>query len=86
MTEEKNQSKSALRDLVPFLQFKKRKKHPWRNVFSKVAGKPATLLKLTLLHECFSRFLNCKNGTKSRNAPNLARKTEDPNTQLTFTC
>ena len=26
-----------------------------------------TLLKLTLLHGCFSRFLNCANGTKSRN-------------------
>ena len=29
----------ALRDLVPFVQFKKRVKHPWRSVnFSKVAG------------------------------------------------
>ena len=29
----------ALHDLVPFVQFKKREKHPWRNVdFSKVAG------------------------------------------------
>ena len=29
----------ALHDLVPFLQFKKREKHPWRIVtFSKVAG------------------------------------------------
>ena len=29
----------ALRDLVPFAQFKKREKHPWRSVnFSKVAG------------------------------------------------
>ena len=29
----------ALRDLVPFVQFKKREKHPWRVVnFSKVAG------------------------------------------------
>ena len=27
-----------------------------------------TLLKVTLLHECFSRFVNCTNGTKSRNA------------------
>ena len=28
----------ALRDLVPFLQFKKREKHPWRSVnFSKVS-------------------------------------------------
>ena len=29
----------ALRDLVPFVQFDKREKHPWRSVnFSKVAG------------------------------------------------
>ena len=55
----------ALRDLVPFAQFKKREKHPWRSVnFSEVAG-----LKLTLLHRCFSSFLNCTNGPKSRNAP-----------------
>ena len=40
----------ALRDLVAFVQLKKREKHPWRSVnFSKVAG--------------FS-FLNCTNGTK----------------------
>ena len=32
---------------------------------------PATLLKLTLLHGCFSRFLNWTNGTKSRNAPQM---------------
>ena len=31
--------------------------------------KPATLLKLTFLHGCFSRFLNCTNSTKSHNAP-----------------
>ena len=41
-------------------------------IFSKVAGlKPATLLKLTLLHGCVSRFLNYTNGTKSRNASHL---------------
>ena len=29
----------ALRGLVPFVQVKKRKKHPWKSVnFSKVAG------------------------------------------------
>ena len=33
--------------------------------------KPATLLKLTLLHGCFSRFLNCTNANKSRNAPHI---------------
>ena len=51
----------ALRDFVPFVQFKKREKHPWGSVtFSKVAGfsrlQPASLLKVTLLHGCFSRF------------------------------
>ena len=53
----------ALRDLVPFVQLKKREKYPWRSVnFS---------LKLTFLHGCFSRFLNCTIGTKSRNALHL---------------
>ena len=29
----------ALHDLAPFVQFKKREKHPWKSVkFSKVAG------------------------------------------------
>ena len=29
----------VLRNLVPFVQFKKRENHPWKNVtFSKVAG------------------------------------------------
>ena len=48
----------ALRDLVAFVQFKRGKKHPWRSVnLSNVAGlKPATLLKLTFLHGCFSHF------------------------------
>ena len=35
----------------------------------------ATLIKVTLLHGCFSRFLNCANGTKSRNASYLLYKT-----------
>ena len=41
--------------------FKKREKHPYRSVtFSKFAGwKPATLLKVILLDECFLRFLSC---------------------------
>ena len=75
---------------LPFVQFKKCEKNPWRSVtFGKVAGfcgslkvlafikpfeipqKPATLLKVTLLHGCFSRFLNCANGTKSRNASQM---------------
>ena len=62
----------ALRDLVQFVQFEKREKHPCKSVtFSKVAGWPATLLKVALLHGCFSRFLNCTNDTKSRNASHM---------------
>ena len=59
----------ASRDLAPFLQFKKHETHPWRSVtFSKVTG---FSLKVTFLHGCFSRFLDCTNGTKSRNAPHI---------------
>ena len=54
---------STLRDLVPFVQFKKREEHPRRSV---------NFTNLALLHGCFSRFLNCTNGTKSRNAPHVA--------------
>ena len=68
----------VLSDLVAFVQLKKREKHPWRRVtFSKVAGsKSATLRKVTLLHGCFSRFLNCMNGTKSRKAPHVRFPTQ----------
>ena len=42
--------------------FKKREKHPLRSItFSK-----------TLLHGCFSCFLNCTNGTKSHKMCRLA--------------
>ena len=33
----------------------------------------ATLLKVTLLDGCFSRFLNCTNGTKSCNVPHTCK-------------
>ena len=33
--------------------------------------KPTTLLKVALLHGCFSRFLNCTNGSKSRTASHM---------------
>ena len=52
----------ALRNLVSFLQFERREKHPSRSAtFSKVA----TLLKVILL----AVFFNCTNGTKSHKAP-----------------
>ena len=54
----------ALHNLVVFVQFKKLEKHPWMSVtFNKIAG----LLKVTPHHGYFSHFLNCTNGTKSRN-------------------
>ena len=34
-------------------------------------SKVAAWLKITLLHGCFSRFLNCTNGTKSRKASHI---------------
>ena len=57
----------TLLNLVPFVQFKKREKKPagFSNFTKVKLLKPATLLKVTLLHGCFSRFLNCTNGTKS---------------------
>ena len=85
-----------LRDLVSFVQFKKREKHPCKNVyFNKILYftknfttllkvtlfcgsfscflncKPAILLKVTLLHVRFSRFLSYTNDTKSRNTPQM---------------
>ena len=68
-----NRQCDALRDLVPFVQFKKHEKHPWRNVsFGKVAGFwPATLPKVTFLHGYFSRFLNCTNGTRWRKTSHI---------------
>ena len=42
----------ALHNLVPFAQFKKREKHPWKSV----TFKPATLQKVSFLHGCFSHF------------------------------
>ena len=57
-----------LRDLVLFIQFKKRGKRPWRSVtFTRICR----LKPVTLLHWCFSRLLNSTNGTKSRNAPHI---------------
>ena len=35
--------------------------------------KAATLLKVALLHDCFSRFLSCKNATKSRKASHIVK-------------
>ena len=60
----------ALRDLLPFVQFIKREKHPWRSVtFSTVA---CNFTKSNIPPWMFSSFLNCAHSTKSRNAPHIA--------------
>ena len=41
------------------------KKHPQKQ------AEPATLLKVTLPHGCFSCLLNCAVGTKSRNTSHI---------------
>ena len=74
----------ALRHLVPFVKFKQHEKHPWRSdTFSKVADlslqlywpqQPVTLQKVSLLHGCFSHFLNCTYGSISCKAPHLIQK------------
>ena len=63
----------ALRDLVPFVQFKKLEyTHEGVLLLVKLHAKSfTTLLKVTLLHGCFSRFLNCTNGTKSRKTSHI---------------
>ena len=55
----------VLRDLVSFVQIKKREKHTWRSV---------TFNTVTLLHGYFSRFLIEQIGTKSRNASHIIIK------------
>ena len=56
-----------MRDLVRFMQFKKRK-NTHGELLLLVKLQAATLIKVTLPHGCFSRFLNCTNSTKSRKA------------------
>ena len=52
----------TLRDLVPFIQFKKREKQEWRGI---------TFSKSNTPHGCFPRFLNCTDGNKWRKASHM---------------
>ena len=61
------------RDLVPFVQFKNEKTLMEECYF---------LLKVTLLHGCFSRFINCTNGTKSCNASLIISASETDSKKL----
>ena len=45
----------------------------WYHLYHLKNIKRTTLLKITLLNGCFSRFLNCTNGTKSRKASHLIK-------------
>ena len=45
--------------------------HYLKNVKNTQGGVLLSVLKATLLHACFSRFLNCTDGTKSRNASHM---------------
>ena len=54
---------NALLDLVPFVQFFKTEKRQ--------GGVLVLVIKVTLLHGCLLRFLNCTNTTKSRKASHM---------------
>ena len=60
-----------LRDLISFVQYKKRKRHPWSVTSSKDGFTFSISPKVTLLHGYFSRFLNCTNDTKLRKASHV---------------
>ena len=60
-----NNQRNALHEVVPFVQFKRTKKHTWWKI--------ATLLKVTLLHGCYSCFLNCSNGAKLHKASQITK-------------
>ena len=45
--------------------------HGWMLILVKVQALAYNLLKVTLLHGRFSHFLNCTNGTKSRNVSHI---------------
>ena len=65
-----------MRDLVTFVQFKKREKHPWRSVtFS---------AKSNTLPWVFSCFLSCTNGSKSRKASQLVSPVNFQSRRVTF--
>ena len=53
-----------------------------KNVKNAHGGVLQAEAKLTLLHGCFSRFLNCTNDTKSRSAIFAAAKISNPVTNL----
>ena len=78
----------ALRDLVPFVQFKKREKHLWRSVnFSKVAGwsqiKPSSNFICDTLRETLDYLSRCFDNMTlmgdTNVEPNVANMQKKPN-------
>lgn len=62
----------SLRNLVAFVQFKKTKKYiHWGMLKHPSRRQPVTLLKVTVLEGCFSRFLSGTNDTKKRKASHI---------------
>ena len=66
----------ALRNSIPLVQFQNHEKYAEVLILVKLQAKvyelkPATLLKVTLLHGCSSWLLNCANGTKLRKASHI---------------
>ena len=62
----------AFRDLIPFVQFEKREKDPWRSVtFYKVAGCLQFSKSNTPSCFFFSRFSNCTDRTKMCKASHI---------------
>ena len=43
-------------------------------ILVKLQAKACKFAKLTLLYGCFTGFLNCTNGTKSRNVPHMTHR------------
>ena len=64
------------KDLVPFVQFKKCEKHPWKSIsFSTAAGFSLQLFqKWPSSMGVFRVFWNCTNGTKSREVSHILIK------------
>ena len=62
----------VLGDLVPFVQFKKREKHPCRSVaLVKLQTEACNFTNSNIPPWVFSCFLDCTMGTKSRNASHI---------------
>ena len=63
----------ALHNLVPFVQFKKRKKHPWMSfIFSRTEA--YNFIESKTPPWVFFKFLNCTNDIKSRNLSHIVMK------------